>query len=137
MSDRPKSTVSPTPASSAAPPPPPEPDWERHPTFRHTFLAHLPPDVAEAAEHLGRGLYHLVLALPGEPHRGSWTAARLQATAADLRFHAAHLAALAEERHTSSLSSTDFHLSEWSLPWALQLEEVAERIESALDVAGR
>jgi hypothetical protein len=51
---------------SPPPPPPTQLDWERHPTFRHTFLAHLPPDLAEAVEHLGRGLYQFLLAHESE-----------------------------------------------------------------------
>jgi len=128
MSDRPKDI-------STTPPPPqlsPDDDWERHPTFRHTFLAHLPPDVAEALEQLGRGLYHLVLALPGEPHSGSWTAARLRATAADLRFQAAYLAALAQERDASSLSRSDTLLSDRAQAWSDQVQALAARIEAAL-----
>ena len=129
MSDRQKDTVS-TPLTAA--PPPTHPDSERHPTFRHTFLAHLPPDVAEALEHLGRGLYHLVLALPGEPHHRSWTAARLHATAADLHFQATYLRELARERQASSLPETDARLSDRAQAWADQAQALATRIESAL-----
>jgi len=124
MSDRQKSTVSTTPTA--------EPEWERHSTFRHTFLAHLSPDLAEAVEQLGRGLYYFILALPGEPHHGSWTAARLRATVADLRFHANHLAALAQERHAASLSRSDTLLSERAEAWAVQAETLATRIEGPL-----
>jgi hypothetical protein len=126
MSDRQKSTVTPTPSAATAL------SSERHPTFRHTFLAHLPPDVAEALEHLGRGLYHLVLALPGEPHHRSWTAARLQATAADLHFQATYLRELARERQASSLPETDGCLSDRAQAWADQAQALATRIESAL-----
>jgi hypothetical protein len=124
MSDRQKSTVS---TASA------DRDWERHATFRRTFLVHVSPDVAEALEEMGHGLYGLVLAHSFDPPPGSWTAARLRATAADLRFHAAHLASLAEERHASSLPSADAHLSEESLLWVQRLEETAEHIDTALD----
>jgi hypothetical protein len=131
MSDRTKSTVTPPP--TAAPPKPPTgSDAERHLTFRHAFLVHLPLDVADAMEEMGRGLYQLVLARSLGLPAGSWTQARLRAAVADLRFEAAHLAAIAEERHASSLPLEDALLSERAAAWAVQAEALATRIESAL-----
>jgi hypothetical protein len=128
MSDRPKSTVPHPPAS----PPPAGRDWERHLTFRRAFLVHLPPDVADAMEEMGRGLYQLVLARQLDLPAGSWTQARLRAAVADLRFEAAHLAAIAEERHASSLPREDAHLCERAEAWATQAEALATRIKRAL-----
>jgi hypothetical protein len=128
MSDRQKSTCT----TSASTRPPAESDWERHATFRHTLLAHLPPDVAEAVEHLGSGMYHFLLALEADCYRGSWTVHRLRATVADLRFHAGYLAELARERQASALSPTDAHLSERAEAWSTQAEALATHIETAL-----
>jgi hypothetical protein len=90
------------------------------------------PDVAEALEEMGHGLYGLVLAHSFDPPPGSWTAARLRAAAADLHFHAHHLRSLAQERHASTLSGADSLLSERAEAWSVQAEALATRIESAL-----
>jgi hypothetical protein len=129
MSDRPKDIASTTPSAATLAT---IAESERHPTFRHTFLAHLPPDLAEAVEHLGRGLYQLLLALELDGYRGSWTAHRLRAAAADLRYQAAYLAALAQEREASCLSPTDALLSDRAQAWSTQAEALATRIEGAL-----
>ena len=130
MSDREKCTFTPPPSPS---PEPRDLDWERYPTFRHTFLAHFPLDVADSVEELGRALYHLVLAFgPGAPAQESWTTARLRATAADLHVHAAFLRDLAREREASSLSESDARLSDRAKAWADQAQGLASRIEAAL-----
>ena len=65
----------------------PYPDhWECWPAIREPMLLHLPPDVADSVRELGRVVYELVDSLGLYRPPGSWTAARLGATIAELRF---------------------------------------------------
>ena len=70
-------------------------------------MLHLPPDVADAIREMGRVLYELLDHLGLDAPPGSWLAARLKATVAELRFARQRLEALADERPHTSLTAAD------------------------------
>ena len=96
MSDQTKST-------STNPPDPWEPTWEKSPAIREALLLHLPPDVAEPVRAIGRALFELVDSLGLYRPPGSWTAAQLGATVAELRFVRQYLETLSETRFACGL----------------------------------
>jgi hypothetical protein len=109
--------------------------WEQWPAFREALLLHLPPDVADAIREMGRVLYELLdhLGLYAPP--GSWLAARLSATVAELRFARQCLEALADERPHTSLTAAELHLAERCEDWAVAADELAGEIEQAVVAA--
>ncbi len=115
--------------------PTPYPDhWERWPAIREPMLLHLPPDVGESVRELGRVLYELVDHLGLYQPPGSWTAARLRATVAELRFLRQYLEELSEARFASCLEEVDTRLAERAEDWAVKADELAAEIEAALPV---
>ena len=107
--------------------------WEQWPAFREALLLHLPPDVADSIREMGRVLYELLdhLGLYAPP--GSWLAARLRATVAELRFARQCLEALADERPHTSLTAAELHLAERCEDWAVRADELAAEIERAVE----
>lgn len=129
MSDQKKSTSTPTTTNY--------PDhWERWPAIREPVLLHLPPDAADSIRELGRVLYELVDHFGLYQPPGSWTAARLGAAVAELRFVRQYLEELAEARFASSLSKADTRLAERAQAWAVEAEELAAEIEIGLREEG-
>jgi hypothetical protein len=123
MSDQKKST-SPYPES-----------WEQWPAFREALLLHLPPDVADSVREIGRVLYEIFDHLGLHAPPGSWLAARLRATVAELRFARQCLEALADERPHTSLTAAETHLAERCEEWAVSADELAAEIERAVATA--
>jgi hypothetical protein len=127
MRDRPKST---DPLLDQLPD-----HWEEWPAFREVLMLHLPPDVADSLRELGRALYEILdhWSLYAPP--GSWTAARLGATAAELRFTRQCLEAIAEDRHHADLAEADVGLAERAEAWAIEADELAGEIERSVATA--
>ena len=121
MSDQQKSTSTPYPDH-----------WECWPAIREPMLLHLPPDVADSVRELGRVVYELVDHLGLYRPPGSWTAARLGATVAELRFLRQYLEELSEARFASCLEEPDTRLAERAEDWSVKLDELAAEIEAAL-----
>ncbi len=109
-----------------------EPTWEKSPAIREPMLLHLPPDVADSVRELGRVVYELVDHLGLYQPPGSWTAARLRATVAELRFLRQYLEELSDARFASCLPETDTRLAERAEDWAVKADELAAEIEAAL-----
>lgn len=109
-----------------------EPTWERSPAIREPILLHLPPDVGESVRELGRVVYELVDHLGLYQPPGSWTAARLRATVAELRFLRQYLEELSEARFASCLEEADTRLAERAEDWSVKADELAAEIEAAL-----
>ena len=124
MPDREKSTQSPPPES-------PAPSWEDNPTFRETFLLHLPPDLHPAVRETGRRIFSVVLESKLPPLPKPWVHMRLQAVAADLRFLRLFLGAIAEDRFKASLTEEEARLAERAEAWAMKLQQIARRMEEA------
>jgi len=125
MSDQTKST-------STNPADPWEPTWEKSPAIREPLLLHLPPDVAEPVRAIGRALFELVDSLGLYRPPGSWTAAQLGATVAELRFVRQYLETLSETRFACGLPEADARLAERAEGWAVRVDELASEIEAAL-----
>ena len=106
--------------------------WEHWPAIREPMLLHLPPDVGESVRELGRVLYEIVDHMGLYQPPGSWTAARLRATVAELRFLRQYLEALSEARFASCLAEADTRLAERAEDWAVKVDELAAEIEAAL-----
>ena len=109
--------------------------WEQWPAFREALLLHLPPDVADSVRKLGRVLYEILdhLGLYAPP--GSWLAARLRATVAELSFARQCLEAIADERPHTSLTAAETRLAERCEDWAVKADELAGEIERAVVAA--
>jgi len=107
--------------------------WEQWPAFREALMLHLPPDVADAIREMGRVLYELLdhLGLYAPP--GSWLAARLRATVAELTFTRQCLEALADERPHTSLTAAETRLADRCEGWAVKVDELAGEIERAVE----
>ena len=118
--------------STCLSPDPWEPTWEKSPAIREPMLLHLPPDVAESVRALGRVVYELLDHLGLYQPPGSWTAARLGATVAELRFLRQYLETLSEARFACGLEEADARLAERAEGWAVTLDELAAEIEAAL-----
>lgn len=132
MPDRPKSSVPPSPPDS--PPPSDEstpPSWEDAPTFRETFLLHLPPDLHRGVREAGRGIFATALEIELPPLPRPWTHMRLRAVAADFRFLQSFLEAIAADRFEASLSEEEARLAERAEAWAMKLHQIAHRMEEA------
>jgi len=106
--------------------------WECWPAIREPMLLHLPPDVGDSVRELGRVVYELVDSLGLYRPPGSWTAARLGATVAELRFLRQYLEELSEARFASCLEAADTRLAERAEDWSVRLDELAAEIEAAL-----
>ena len=106
--------------------------WEEWPAFREVLMLHLPRDVADSLRELGRALYEILdhWSLYAPP--GSWTAARLGATAAELRFTRQCLEAIAEDRHHADLAEADVGLAERAEAWAIEADDLAGEIERSV-----
>ena len=98
-------------------------------------MLHLPPDVADSLRELGRALYEILdhWSLYAPP--GSWTAIRLGATAAELRFTRQCLEAVTHDRHHADLAEVDAGLAARAEAWAIEAEELAGEIERAVEAA--
>ncbi len=110
--------------------------WEEWPAFRETLLLHLPPDVADSMRELGRVVHELLAHLGLYAPPGSWIAARLRATAGELRFARQCLEALVEERRHTSLSPAEERLVDRCEDWAIAADELAGEIERAVGAEG-
>lgn len=137
MTDRPESTAdtqaTPPEEDHRLPPTPPEypSHWEEWPTFRETFLLHLPPDLHPGVREAGRGIFATALELELPPLAQPWTHMRLRAVAADLRFLQQFLEAVAADRFEASLEEEEARLAERAEAWALKLHQIAARMEAA------
>ena len=129
MSDRQKSIPSPPPAD-------PAPPWEDSPTFRETFLLHLPPELHSGVRETGRAIFATALEVELPPLPRPWVHMRLRAVAADLRFLQSFLEAIAEDRFTASLESEEARLAERAEAWALKVHQIARRMEEATSAEG-
>lgn len=127
MSDHPKD-IPPT-----TPPGTPAPTWEDAPAFREVFLAHFPPEAADAFRQAGRHLYDAALESDTEALLSPWVAAQVRALARDLRFSAQVLASLADAREAAGLSVPEHHLATRCQVWAGEVAAVVLGIEGALD----
>lgn len=97
MPDRQKSNL---------PPPPgvPAPSRDDNPTFRETFLLHLPPELHAGVRETGRAIFATALEMEPPPLPRAWTHRRRRAVAADLRFLRLFLGAIGEDRFKASLA---------------------------------
>lgn len=109
--------------------------WEHWPAIREPMRLHLPPDVATSIRDFGRVAYELVDHLGLYQPPGSWTAARLRATVAELRFLRQYLEELSEARFASCLDKAETRLAERAEDWAVKADELAAEIEAALSAA--
>lgn len=120
MSDRPQ-CISPTPPDTDT--------WEDAPTFRETFLLHLPPELQSGVREVGKAIFATALKVELPPLPRPWVHMRLQAVAADLHFLQSFLLAIAEDRFNASLAEVEARLAERAEAWALKLEQIARRME--------
>lgn len=107
--------------------------WEDAPAFREIFLAHFPPEAAEAFRLAGRHLYDAALDVDLYELEEPWVRARVRALAADLRFCAQVFATLAATREAAGLTIEEHHLATRSQQWAAEILALALDIEGALD----
>lgn len=132
MSDHTKDTpTNPPPATPA--PEVPGATWEEAPAFREIFLAHFPPDAAEAFRQAGRHLYDASLEAVVFELAEPWVRTRVRALAADLRVTAQVLASLAASREAAGLTIAEHELATRCQSWAAEVTAVVLGIEGALD----
>ena len=131
MSDHPKDIPPTTPPDS--PPGAPTATWEDAPAFREIFLAHVPPEAAEAFRHAGRHLYDAALDVDLYELAEPWVRARVRALAKDLRVTAEVFATLADSREVAGLTIEEHELATRCKVWAGEVVAVVLGIEGALD----
>ena len=126
MPDQATCTVPPPPNDSTAPP------WEDAPAFREIFLAHFPPEAADAFRQAGRHLYDAVLEVDLYELNEPWVRARVRALAADLRFTALVLTTLAGVRLQAGLTAEEMALAMKAESWAGEVDQFAASLEAAV-----
>lgn len=127
MSDRSKSTA------PGTPPDTPATSWEDAPAFREIFLAHFPPEAAEAFRQAGRHLYDAALDVDLYELAEPWVRARVRALAKDLRVTAEVFATLADSREVAGLTIEEHELATRCKVWAGEVLAVVLGIEGAID----
>ena len=126
MPDQPKCTCPAPPDSATASP------WEDAPAFREVFLAHFPPEAADAFRQAGRHLYDAVLEVDLYELDEPWVRARVRALAADLRFTALVLTTLAGVRIEAGLTAEEMALATKAESWAGEVDRFAASLEAAV-----